>query len=284
MKLSQSAMIHLCQWTILSVLVLAGASCVETRVVRSSWEDFAKRTGAQIGGQNTDTKASDAAFAKENQGWTIRVLAFTGSDRYTRATQLVKKLNTESDLQNLWIADQHNRAAVCYGRYQTPDSDAARLRLSDIRLIEFDDQRPFAKAAMIPLSEQNQFYADPLNLKQYTGYYSLQIGYFDQSFGNGYRDAAERMVKSLRLDGEQAYYYHGPFRSHVTVGLFVYEQAFETIENPLAPGTTIDGWSTNVKKLQAKHPHNLANGHPLMQTVDGKPVGAQKSLLIRVPS
>ena len=127
---------------------------------------------------------------------------------------------------------------------------------------------------------------DPLDLYQFAGddLMTLQIGYYDEQYGEDFREAAELAAKELREQGDQAFYYHGPNRSLLTVGLF----GQEDLVQHTTPGQ--DGrifvqtqYSQRVVELQKKYPHNLGNGLTLLQKQGGKDIGAQLSSLVRVP-
>jgi hypothetical protein len=92
-----------------------------------------------------------------------------------------------------------------------------------------------------------------------------------------FRKAAEAAAIELRRGGELAFYYHGPERSTVTVGLFT--------QKDLNDGT--GGESDDLREARQKHPSALVNGMGLRQSeiVPGskKKGELQKSFLVTVP-
>ena len=82
---------------------------------------------------------------------------------------------------------------------------------------------------------------------------------------------------ALREDGDRAFYYHGPHRSMVTVGLFTFDDDFiqEGKQRAYGPG---------IEELREKYPYNLVNGITVIQrNKDGETIGEQQSLIVRVP-
>jgi len=133
-----------------------------------------------------------------------------------------------------------------------------------------------AAASETPQATAGRNHDDPLNLRRYPGMYSLQIAVYDKDYGPNFRDAAEQAARTLRKQGQEAYYYHGPNRSMVTLGLFDYDTAFDSV-----PGRQ-DTYSQRVRALQEKYPHNLLNGRTIIEKSPGKPDSIQPSFLVRV--
>lgn len=267
---------------LLSMACLVGG-CWEERVVRDSWADFAAATGAQMGGRDPVAYAANSGDPTGGQGWSIRLHAYRGSDRMKKAQRLVQRLQETSELKRLFVEDARGAATIFYGRFDDPQDVRAQTTLDDIRSISLENRKPFADAQLVALMGHGRIFADPFDLKQFAGYYSVQIGFYDQNYPGNFRIAAEEAARTLRADGDEAYFYHGPIRSIVTVGLFSREQAFIVVDNPMAPGSTIEKWSPPVRELADKYPYNLGNGLTLIQSVGGHSIGEQKSSLIRVP-
>lgn len=112
------------------------------------------------------------------------------------------------------------------------------------------------------------------DLRRFVGVYTLQIGYYDDEYGKDFRAAAERAVVVMREDGHEAYFYHGPHRSMVTIGLFS-EKDFvrEGVSSVYGP---------RIREAQKTHPYNLGNGRTLIQKVRGESVGEQPSFIVKV--
>lgn len=261
----------------MAVVVLGSfllAACeMETRVVKEAWWNDLPADAAPA----EDSRRGAAAHGT----WTIPLDRFTGNDRQGEAQSLVRQLRASE----LWVEDVDGVATVYRGRYHDPSSDEARIALQKTRRIELDGERPFNDARLTHLSSDGRGRAsDPHDLRQYVGYYTLQIGYYDADFGKDFRDAAEEAVEALRADEHEAYYYHGPHRSLVAVGLFQYPEAFITAANPTgSKRSTVDAYSPRVRELQKAFPHNLGNGRTLIDyNKEGERLGERASFLVRV--
>lgn len=253
-----------------ALLVLMTGCEMETRVVRSSWDSLPADPKPR---QVRDGKAFQDAAGE--QGWAIQITEILGNDRHDRARELTQRLRSEAQLDNVWIEDINNVAHVYHGRYASATDKGIRPALEKIQQIELDGEKVFAQAQLVPLVGQGRVIADPFDLRQFTGYYSLQIGFYDEAAGPKFREIAEQAVRTLREEGNEAYYYHGPFRSIITIGVFSYEQAFVSAGN-------VDTYAPHIRELQKTFPFNLGNGMTIIQKEGGKDIGEQKSSLIRV--
>ena len=122
-----------------------------------------------------------------------------------------------------------------------------------------------------------------MDLKQHAGMYSLQIGFYDEAFGKEFRKAAEEMATILREDGVEAYYYHGPNISMVTVGLFDDSDLVKReVRMPNGLVSIQEGYGPRIKVLQEQFPNNLGNGATVIDKIDGQNLGPQPSFLVRV--
>jgi hypothetical protein len=249
------------------LLVVAGCE-METRVVRSTWDSLPADPKPDYSG-NPDRDPAGV------QGWSIQVAQIAGPTRHDQARELVAHLRSRLSMANLWIEDLGGIATVYHGRYTKASDPAIRRDLKKVQQAELDGKKPFANSKPVPLAGGGQIITDPYDLRQFIGYYSLQIGFYDEAFGKDFRQAAEQAVRVLREDGYDAYYYHGPFRSIITIGIFSYEQAFVTVG-------THDTYAPQIRELQKKFPYNLGNGVTLIQKEGGRNIGEQKSSLIKV--
>ncbi len=110
------------------------------------------------------------------------------------------------------------------------------------------------------------------------GAYTLQVGYYDANFGNDFRQAAEKAAKVLRDDGQQAYYYHGPNVSLVTIGVF----GADAVATDPNSGQTVYG--AEVIELRTQFPHHMANGREVIQYMPNGTKVREGSRLVRIPA
>ncbi len=253
------------------VLAFLTAGCEpEIRVVRSSWDQFPSDPKPRL------TQAPEAYMDPAGgQGWAIQLIQLTGNDRHDKARALLEQIRGQTSLAELWIEDLDNTASIYHGRFESASDPAIRPAMSKIAAIQIGEEKPFNDCQLVPLIGDGHVIADPFDLRQFIGYYSLQIGFYDQSFEGDFRAAAEQAVRVLREDGAEAYYYHGPYRSIIAIGVFSYEQAF------ISAGTH-DTYAPRIRELQEQFPFNLGNGLTLIQKAGGRDIGEQKSSLIRV--
>ena len=86
--------------------------------------------------------------------------------------------------------------------------------------------------------------------------------------------AAEKAAAQLRTQGEDAYFYHGPKRSLVTIGLF------NDSDINVVNGSVV--YSPRVKEVQKRFPYNLGNGVTVVEKVEGKKIREQPSVIVKV--
>src|SRR5262249_24035027 len=90
------------------------------------------------------------------------------------------------------------------------------------------------------------------------------------------RKAAEQAAARFRQEGEQAFYYHGPRMSMVTIGAFNIEDF-----DPQTPSYQ----STRLLEVRKRHPYNLYNGAGIkvINKANGRSE-LQPSSLVEIPS
>ncbi|MEX0654348.1 MAG: hypothetical protein WD534_11365 [Phycisphaeraceae bacterium] len=265
---------------LLSAVVMALAlslGCeMETRVVREPWWNQLP----------ADPKPGDGGAGPRHAGgaWAIPLQRFTGGDRQQQARALIAEVQKATAVRNLWTEDVDGTATVYRGRYNDPLSEEVRQALQHTRQIRLGDDQPFASARISNLrADGEQRPTDPYDLRQFPGFYTLQIGFYDAQYGDDFRDAAEQAVDQLREDEHEAYYYHGPHRSLITIGLFSYNEAFVTADDPVARRAQVDAYAPSIRELQDEFPYNLGNGLTRVDyDSDGEKLGEQRSFLVRV--
>lgn len=264
---------------IVAVLLLATSLLVGcepvVHVVHPSFADLRKIA---------DPEPHHATREEEKNGkWVIPLERFAGPDRMTKAEALAQRLRKEAGLSELRIEDNAGVATLAAGPIDDPESRNAQAMLEQVRKARIDGIEPYQNVSFASSVPGGRKVYDPLNLRAHPGMYTLQIGFYDDRFQGDRRAAAEKAVHVLRKQGTQAYYYHGPFRSMVTVGLFTHDEAFVMKKSRLSPGAMVQAYSPEIHKLEKKFPYNLGDGVTLIETKDGKKLGAQHSSLVRVP-
>lgn len=284
-----------------AVILLAGVvgltGCVEERVVHDGWgwlrdsEWSDPPSGSAAAGNasapgDRDSGASSESGSPANPqrgGWAIQVAQFDGRDRQRNAKRLAKLVQQHSRMAEIWLDDlpatsmRPAKVRVMAGHYRSSDDIGAWEDLNHLRLIELGSDFPFAGAELIALGSAvggDGSHASEWDLKGYVGMYTLQIGFFDDNAGPQFRQLCEQAVKILRDKGEPAYYYHGPHRSLLCLGLFT--------EGDFVEQGGLRSYGPRIRELQTRYPHNLANGYTQVEKQNGQTIGEQPSFLVRV--
>lgn len=223
-------------------------------------------------------------------------------------TGIPPRLRTQPDLalqqvtdavgdKNVWLhePDDDRPPLIFYGRYTDPTSSRAQADLRRIRAMQVDGRSPFAGAVIMPVGEHTrpddrQAQYDLRRVKKTFGkeaVYTLQIGVYAREDARrpsqedlaAFRRAAEQAVERLRREGDQAFFYHGPNGSMVTVGVFNDGDMDTSVTPPIE--------SRRLADLRSRHPHNLLNGRGVREMV---PTGSgraepriQESRLVLIP-
>ncbi|QDU70672.1 SPOR domain-containing protein [Mucisphaera calidilacus] len=243
---------------------LALTGCWQTTVVSSSWDDHPMMEWAAGDSKKKQVRA---------RSWTIQAAAFDDNQRYERARTYAEFLTRQNLIEPVWMEESQGITYVYAGQFRERKNKQAREALSTIKKLQRNDQRPFKDAEMAPLAH-NMVATDPFDLAGYPNRYSLQIAVYDEDFGRKFREAAEDAVRVLREQDVEAYFYHGPIRSLVTIGLF-------TDHDFVWRSDGQRGYGPAMKALQEQYPHNLRNGLTIEESVGGRSIGAQPSFIVR---
>lgn len=274
------------------MLSLMGGGCMEEHIVRDTWGNFARDVGVAKPSVSqgarmealTPLRGAGAALTLDQPNWAILLRKFTGRKAEQEAEQLVQRLQRETNMPDLWIGQLKDGWCVYRGRYL----DRGGLdTLSDLRqthMTRLDGKRPFENAQLERVDELLRRAAglgtnNEMDLRAFfnQGLWSLQIAVYDADFGEDYPKAAETAATELRKDGHQAYFYHGPHRSMVTVGLLTYEQAWERQQIGQQ-----DTYSAATRALREQFPYNLLNGRTIIEKSKGQVLGEQPSALVKL--
>ena len=182
---------------------------------------------------------------------------------------------------------------VCYGRYEGPTDPRALADLARVRDVRVGNDRPFAGASLVPPDDDERAITSSLDLRAVRAsrdpketLYTLAIGFYtraDMAKPSAdelaeYRKLAEEAATKLRREGDEAYFYHGPNGSQVTLGVFTTRDY-----DPLGKDRTEN---PAIAALKKKYPNYLLNGLGQVRTV----VNAQgwrkelvPSMLVEIP-
>src|SRR5690606_24048332 len=159
-------------------------------------------------------------------------------------------------------------AAIVAGAWIDPADPDAQEALRRVRSVQVGADLPFAQAFLAPpLQAGDPGEAPELNLlaaRDIFGAraeYTLQIAVYESPDRAEAKRAAEQAALRLRRDGELAFYYHGPSRSMVTVGIFS-ERDLQGPARAFGPA---------ILAVQERYPLNLLNGqYPILERAPGE--------------
>ncbi len=277
-----------------SVLMALSASGCKYEVISSSstWDWIVNNPQLTVdeGGGATFSpgRGPGPNQAAAPRAWSVLLAGYEGEFRYANAEMLVQRIAETEALDEMWISDAGGTARVYTGRFRDVRDVRARERLATARALLIGEEAIFANATLEPLTDLDQNAqvpggADPWDVSQYSGRYTLQIGYYDGAYTSegGREIAAEEAVDRLRERGEPAFYYHGPNRSLVCVGLFDEVEAFSTLDDPNSSRhAQVRAYSEAVRVLRDRHPHHFANGRYEQRRQDDMELGRQPTQLI----
>lgn len=260
---------------LLMMTMMAVVGCyTETRVVRDGWQGLHRIADRNKSSDRSTDKDQGDANKNPAQGYAILMQTFRGSDRLSQANLQATRLMQERSVRDVWIRRTQSNVHLLRGHYPMPDVDRARQDLIDSRQLALDGGLPFRQARLISLAMlTDQPESSAWDLKQFPGMYSLQIGFYDEQYGQDFRPAAEKAVATLREDGEEAYVYHGTVCSLVCVGLF---QESDLPSN--AQGMQVYG--AKILEVQKRYPYNLRNGLTIVKKVKGQTI-TQPSFVVK---
>ncbi len=211
--------------------------------------------------------AASPTLPAGSKDWTIVIAGFDKVTEVPQATAALARVRAQPGLGAAFLEERGKAVVIAFGKYPSLDAPAARADLDRIRGLSVEGSMPFAGAMLAPpifdaLPGTIPEY-DLRNAKAQAGAdkasYTLQVGVYcrldDQEPSAKelaeFRKAAEKAAVDMRRQGEQAFYFHGPRRSMVTVGLFGVDD-YDLRQSRLR--------SPAIARLMERFPHNLVNG------------------------
>lgn len=248
-------------------------------------------TGRQVFGSKSAPRTG--AFTPENSSWTIMIAAFNGPDQIREARSALAVVQSLG-FHEAFAEPREKTTIVALGQYPQPGDPRAQEDLARIREFVVDGSRPYARAMLVPPAAGAQGEMSALDLRTAKEKYgrravfTLQIGVYARPDNAEptpddlakFRAAAEEAAARLRQSGEEAFFYHGPFKSMVTVGVFDYSDSDRGAGKPESPRLT---------DTRKRHPYNLLNGAPYRAKRSGAPVSGKadeyvRSDLVEIPA
>jgi len=236
----------------------------------------------------TDAKGTKTPAGKDD--WTIVIAAFRGERAAEEANIGLARSHTEGGIPDSYLQQRGPAVVLVYGHYTGPDDKQAKQDIERLQGMVINGINPYAFAYLMPPASTAQAGV----IKEYdlrrakdlygkSAVYTLQVGWYGREDLKSpteddlkdARRAAEEGASRLRSEGELAFFFHGPHRSMVTVGVF------DTTDfDPQTP--TLQ--SARLKETRKKHPYNLYNGAGYKVQTKGMSQGKlMESGLVAIP-
>jgi len=153
--------------------------------------------------------------AEQEPGLTIVLVEYRGPEAPKFGKQVADDL-TGKGLKDVFVVEGPDVTSVCVGHFKDYKDPAADQTMQVVRGIQDPmGQRPFAGVLLVPMPEASPKNAWPL--ESAPGLFTLHIASWEAP---GRCAAAQAYAAALRARGDEAYVYHGPRLSMVTVGSF----------------------------------------------------------------
>lgn len=212
--------------------------------------------------------------ATETGSWAVALGEFKGSGSMQNAQRRRDQLVSQTGEKGLWVWHEGERATVLFGHYKSLTDPHAKSDLKHWRDLRARGL-PIDAALLVPVTPGEGAHPEfNLTAAPPGTHYTLQIGFYDPAFGPDFRKAAEKAAAILRSEGVQAFYYHGPNRSMITVGTFG-DKALVSPDDK--------EYSYDVRALQRRFPFNLGNGVTLREKRPDGTLVNQPSFLVHIP-
>jgi hypothetical protein len=188
---------------------------------------------------------------------TIVLLEYKGPQAVDSGRRLAAELAGQG-LEDVFIIKGHEYAAVCvghFGSWKDPEADRTLQRVRRIR--DAQGQYPFAGVMLMPVPEPLP--ENPWPVEEAGGQYTLIVA----SWQNPGRMArAQDYARRLREAGYEAYVYHGPSKSTVSIGAFGPE-IFDDPSKVGRPNVRPKVVDPKVKRLREAFPTLILEGEPV---------------------
>jgi hypothetical protein len=205
------------------------------RATPTTWALLAILAAAGCDKMGGLTLRPDAQTTGGEDRYTILLYTFTGPDHAAQAQRWKENTTSHAGWKNLRVVHEDGASLLYWGDY--PSVKAAEPDVRKAHAYKAPNgEAIYSRAIAGPMPGSN-FGPPEWDLLSSRGVYTVLIGvYFDVPEKNyvGRKKFAVETVRQLRQQGYEAYYFHGPVRSHVSVGSF----PLESVET-LSDGTSL---------------------------------------------
>ncbi|MCB9838373.1 MAG: hypothetical protein H6813_03460 [Phycisphaeraceae bacterium] len=240
--------------------------------------ESAPKASSGAGGRGAATPFDAGAADSASSGWTIVLATFNGPTARQDAEAALPRVQSGSGFGGLFVEHRKRGSIIASGRYASEGDPRAAADLARFRSFERNGVRPFGQAFLAPPVGGAVGSRPEINLSQARSVFggdarfTLQVAVYESADRREAMRAAEEAAYIYRQDGELAFYYHGPTKSMVTIGVF------GDSDIDLDAGLE----SPELTSLRERHPLNLFNGMAIRETIKGRP-REQPSQLVQIP-
>jgi hypothetical protein len=158
---------------------------------------------------------------------TVLLAEYHGPSATEEALRVGKELAGKG-IRDVFIVEGAGMASLCVGRYNSWQDKNADETLKILRRVsDSDGQYPFAGVLLVPIPEATP--QNPWPLENAKGVFTLHIASWEAP---GRMQKSQGYAAELRTQGYEAYVYHGPRLSMVTLGAY----GPEIFDNPALVG------------------------------------------------
>lgn len=236
-------------------------------------------------------------FGKPTEEWTILCREFHGAFHHQHCEQFATTLRRTPQIRSRDVRVHHEEiqqvSRLYYGSYrrvvniQTNERTTPEKMVRDLRLIhELADEQGTRYFLTARLTQAIRRAEGPAAwaLARAPGTYSLQIAvFFPEGDFREPQKAAVELVKDLRKEGYDAYYYHDEVKSIVTVGSFDDSAVITLRDSTRRMSPEVEAFTRSDPRFR----QNYVNGKPRVQHVvgaDGSDMRIKSpSFLVRIP-
>ncbi|HEB60922.1 MAG TPA: hypothetical protein ENJ06_03760 [Phycisphaeraceae bacterium] len=264
--------------TLFLIFILFGCAPAEPRPDASS---LAEEIHEVFSPDNQSSASPAGGVVARRDYWSIALATLTRENHQQEAANMQNQLSTQFGLRDTFVETTETSSVLCYGKYRSATDPQLKADLERIKSLQVNKSTPFARAFAIPpdvgvSATGNPAYDLSRVRSRYgrdTPLYTLEIGIYEDKDRQVARKAAEEAAALYRSRGEQAFYYHGPHRSSVTIGLFTADQV----------DFNAPGFGAFVRELKQRYPYRAINGRKAKVKEWGRDAGFVPSQLMAVP-
>ena len=270
---------------------LAGKGKQATAAERAAAARMAAENDAKRNASNAAARASQNPDV-DSAAWSVLLATVSGPEgRATAMTIRDEVARRYPTLRDAFVRSTQRGSVVLSGRFPSPQAPEAQARLKEVKEMTEGGVRAFPRAMLTRFgagSEQGPPGPNDLRIVRQNAptqtLYTLQVAVWS-AFGTDelkmseIKRSAEEYCRSLRSQGNEAYYFHDfdTRTSTVTVGVFGAD-AYD-------PRSTL--YAPEVEKVMRAFPKHLVNGEELLVPVDPRNPGAktmpQAPRLVEIP-